>query len=330
MRKIPAALAVLGLAAVGLAGCSLPGSSDCPAPGAADSERRSISVTVSGQTDDAPEVERLHAVPHRRRPSFEDVVTGDGHRDHATTVSSIVLDITHRRAARRARRSSTTGYDGDLSRVLAGVALDRGRSRASSDALQCATEGSRVVVALPPGGIEAETAASLGLGEDDSAVAVVDVRKVYLPKADGANQFNVGTRPAHCRARTRRPPGHHRPRRRRRPTDLVVQTLKKGDGAVVTGDAPVRVHYTGRHLGRQHRVRHDVGRRAGSRSTLDAMRPGLRRGARGSDRRLAGPRRHPAGPGYGDQAQGQIPADSTLVFVVDILGIDQPALPPTP
>ena len=26
--------------------------------------------------------------------------------------------------------------------------------------------------------------------------------------------------------------------------------------------------------------------------------------------------------GYGDQAQGNIPADSTLVFVIDILGID--------
>ena len=33
----------------------------------------------------------------------------------------------------------------------------------------------------------------------------------------------------------------------------------------------------------------------------------------------------PPDQAYGDQAQGQIPADSTLVFVVDILGIDQPA-----
>jgi len=32
----------------------------------------------------------------------------------------------------------------------------------------------------------------------------------------------------------------------------------------------------------------------------------------------------PPDQAYGDQAQGQIPADSTLVFVVDILGIDQP------
>jgi peptidylprolyl isomerase len=31
----------------------------------------------------------------------------------------------------------------------------------------------------------------------------------------------------------------------------------------------------------------------------------------------------PPDQGYGDQAQGPIPADSTLVFVVDILGIDQ-------
>ena len=29
------------------------------------------------------------------------------------------------------------------------------------------------------------------------------------------------------------------------PTEVIVQTIKKGDGPVVTGDEPVRVHYTG-------------------------------------------------------------------------------------
>ena len=29
------------------------------------------------------------------------------------------------------------------------------------------------------------------------------------------------------------------------PDEVVVEVLKKGDGEVVTGDAPVRVHYTG-------------------------------------------------------------------------------------
>ena len=58
---------------------------------------------------------------------------------------------------------------------------------------------------------------------------------------------------------------------------------------------------------------------------LETMLPGFAEALDRSDRRLAGPRGHPAGPGYGDQAQGQIPADSTLVFVIDILGIDQPA-----
>jgi peptidylprolyl isomerase len=30
----------------------------------------------------------------------------------------------------------------------------------------------------------------------------------------------------------------------------------------------------------------------------------------------------PPDQGYGDQAQGAIPADSTLVFVIDVLGLD--------
>jgi FKBP-type peptidyl-prolyl cis-trans isomerase len=32
----------------------------------------------------------------------------------------------------------------------------------------------------------------------------------------------------------------------------------------------------------------------------------------------------PPEQGYGDQAQGAIPANSTLVFVIDILGLDEP------
>ena len=81
------------------------------------------------------------------------------------------------------------------------------------DALHCATEGSRVVVALPPGGVEAETAASNGLAEDESAIAVIDLHKVYLSKADGSLVYNTGRGLPIRGARTRRPPRRHHPRR---------------------------------------------------------------------------------------------------------------------
>ena len=216
-----------------------------------------------------------------------------------------------------------TNYDGDLSRVSP-VARWMEVVPGLQDVLHCATEGSRIVVALPPGGIEAATASSLGLGEDDSAVAVIDIRKVYLPKADGAIQFNVGSGlPTVVRAPDGRPgiivPDAEPPDRTGRP-DLI-----KGDGEEVTGDDPVRVHYTGLTWDGQHGVRHDVGRRAGVDRPRRRCCPGFAEALTGQTVGSQVLVVIPPDQGYGDQAQGQIPADSTLVFVVDILGIDQPA-----
>ena len=112
------------------------------------------------------------------------------------------------------------------------------------DALECATEGSRVVAVIAPDDIDAGAASTIGLAEGDSAVAVVDVRKVYLPKADGRDQFVEGRGlPTVVRA-SDGTPGIMIPDAAP-PDEVVVQVLKKGDGEVVTGDDPVRVHYTG-------------------------------------------------------------------------------------
>jgi hypothetical protein len=105
--------------------------------------------------------------------------------------------------------------------------------------VQCARPGSRVAVALPPKGVSSDS--GLSLGSKDSSVAVVDVEKVYLTKADGADQYNAGFGlPVVVRTDTGRPglivPDGSAP------SDLVIQTLKKGDGAAVTGKDPVRIH----------------------------------------------------------------------------------------
>jgi len=152
-------------------------------------------------------------------------------------------------------------------------------------------------------------------------VAVVDVRKVYLPKADGADQFNVGQGlPSVVRGPDGRP-GIIVPDAAP-PSELVVQTLKKGDGPTVTGDAPVRVHYTG--VTWDDRAVFETTWDAEPQSVdLETMIPGF---AEALDGQTVGSQVLvviPPDQGYGDQAQGPVPADSTLVFVVDILGIDQ-------
>lgn len=318
MRKIPAFLAVLGLVAVGLVGCSLPGTNACAR---ADSPDTTVlnAVTVSGATGEAPEVE-VYTPFHTTTAAFEDTVVGEG-----TQITSdpqlVAIEISITSGA-TGETLIETNYDGDLS-TPSPVSRWKEVVPGLADALQCATEGSRVVVALPPGGIEPATAESLEMADDDSAIAVIDILKVYLAHADGAPQFNVGTGlPTVVRAHDGRP-GIIVPEAVP-PTELVVQTVLKGTGPVVTGDAPVRVHYTG--LTWAERTVFETTWDADPTSIdletmLDGFSEALVGQTVGSQVMIV----IPPDEAYGDQVQGPIPANSTLVFVVDILGIDQAA-----
>lgn len=238
MRKIPVALAILGLAAVGLTGCGLPaGYASCPRP-TSDTSAADL-VKVSGDAGAEPDV-TIRTPFHVDSTSFGDIEEGDGPAISAQN-QPVVLDL-QIVSGETGEVLVSTPYDGDLSRVNT-----YGRwiqaVPALETALQCATEGTRTVIALAPGDIEAETAASLGLGEEDSAVAVVDVQKVYLPHAQGSLVYNdaLGL-PTVVRAPDGRPgiivPDATAPK------DLVAQTLIKGAGPTVSGDDSIRVQYT--------------------------------------------------------------------------------------
>ncbi len=319
MRKIPAALVVLGLVTAGLTGCSLPGSgagsSDCSRPAVANPDVMDL-IKVTGDTDQEPEVD-VYTPLHASELAFEDVVTGDG---TAITADNqlMVLDV--------ALFSATTGesivataYDGDLSRVSS-PSQWTSNFPGFEDALHCATEGSRIAVAMSPEDLGEGVADGFRIADDESLVAVVDVRKVYLAAANGQNQFNSGFGlPTVVRA----PDGHPgliipdgQP-----PADLVVQTLKKGDGEKVTGDQPVRVHYTGVVWGEDQPFDTTWDGEAAS-LTLDSVVPGFAQALEGQTVGSQVLAVIPPDQGYGDQEQSGIPAGSTLVFVIDILGLD--------
>lgn len=236
MPKFPVAFAILGLTAVALVGCSAPGSSDCARTVTDDSALDLVDVT--GSADAAPNVDVY--TPFRvSAPAYGDVEQGDGEIPITSADQLVVLDVTLV-SGESGETLVATPYDGDLSRVFP-LSQWTQTLPALDEALQCATEGARVVAALDPSSFEDEAAASLGLAEDESAIAVVDVRKVYLPAADGDLQFNSGMGlPAVVRAPDGRP-GVIVPEGAP-PTDLVVQTLAKGDGPEVTADTPVRIH----------------------------------------------------------------------------------------
>ena len=111
-------------------------------------------VTVSGSTEEAPKVE-VYTPFVATETAFSDEVAGEG-----TAITEdgqlVVLDVSVVAGA-TGETLVASGYDGDLSRVFP-VSRWVEIFPAFEDALHCATEGSRIVVALTPGDVEAETA----------------------------------------------------------------------------------------------------------------------------------------------------------------------------
>lgn len=242
MRRFPALIAVLGLAAAVLVGCSSsPTASSCQAPADTDPATMGL-ITVTGSADATPAVS-VRTPFHTSTTQFKTVTKGTGDVPITRDSQLLVLDLTLSDGT-TGRPLVKTSYDGDLSRVYPvsqwtkTIGLTGVRA-----ALQCATAGARIAVALAPKDVHADTLQGLGVSTDDSLIAVLDVRKVYLPAANGALVYNQGWGlPDVVRAPDGRPgvvvPDGPAPK------NMTVQVLKRGSGQVVNGDAPVRVHET--------------------------------------------------------------------------------------
>ncbi|MGW2094094.1 FKBP-type peptidyl-prolyl cis-trans isomerase [Promicromonospora sukumoe] len=102
------------------------------------------------------------------------------------------------------------------------------------------------------------------------------------------------------------------------PTELVVQPLIEGDGAEVTKDQTVTVQYAGCLLDG---TSFDSSWSRGTPTSfpLNGVIPGWTNGIAGQKVGSQVLLVVPADQGYGEQENGAIPANSTLVFVVDIL-----------
>jgi hypothetical protein len=312
VRRTPALLAAAALIAVGLVGCSsAPAPSACPAPSSALNL-----IQVSGDLGSEPRVE-VNAPFHADSTAGEVVSAGDG-LVFSSEDQTALLDVAVY-SGETGDPLVSTSFTGDIASTPSLAQLSQ-TFPGLGGALECATEGSRVAVAMAPDGIAPEAVASLGLSEGESAVLVVDLRKVYLAKADGADQF-VESRglPTVVRAPDGRPgiivPDTDAP------DDLVVQVLKRGDGAEVTGDAPVRVAYTGIAWGEDEPFDSSWGKEPLS-VDLESVVPGFADALRGQTVGSQILAVIPPDQGYGDADQGAIPGGSTLVFVIDILGLD--------
>lgn len=321
MRKLPAVIAVVGLAVAFLAGCSSASSSasaDCTRTSSSDTGAVDL-VTVTGAQDVVPTV-AVNTPLHADSTQYHDLKTGSG-----TPITGeeqlVVLDISLT-SGTTGKTLVSTPYDGDLSRVFP---MSRWIQSfpGFKTALHCATAGTRVAVALPPGAIEAKTAESLKIGKDDTTVGVIDVRKVYLTKADGADQYNQSWGlPTVVRAPDGRP-GIIVPDATP-PSTLVIQVLKRGTGEVIAADTPVRLAYTG--VTWAERTVFDTTWDADPKSVmLSSMVKGFATAVKGQTVGSQIMVVVPPDQGYGDTQQGAVAKNSTLVYVIDILGIDAAA-----
>lgn len=314
MRRIPAAIAVIGLSALALVGCSSGGSAAAScAPSAASSPALDL-INASG-AQGSPSATLTDPV-YVDATAVETVTAGEGRR-----ITSEAQDVVF----------SVAIADGTTGQTLVSSSVPVQPLSSWEDhyaglvkMMMCATEGSRLVGAIPASDLSADAAANFGLAEDASVAVVLDVQQVYLAAADGAPQFNDRRgMPSVVLAPDGRP-GIIVPDAQA-PDDLVVEVLKKGDGPAVGGDDSIRVHYTGLTWADREVFDSTWEKGASVALTLDGVVDGF---AQALDGQTVGSQLLvviPPSLGYGDEATGSIPAGSTLVFVIDILGVDAPA-----
>lgn len=177
-------------------------------------------------------------------------------------------------------------------------------------ALECATIGSRTVSVFPAGALGdgsqafvlvADALEELPTRADGAEVAPAEGMPEVSFDDDGVPTITMPDAPA--------------------PTEVRVENLREGDGDVVNPGDQVIVQYTGALYdgGDVFDSSWDRGVPAQFSTTgvVDGFRQALEGQTVGSQVVVV----IPPAQGYGDQAQGEIPANSTLVFVVDILGV---------
>jgi peptidylprolyl isomerase len=321
VRKVPALIATAGLVLATLTACSS-GSADagCTAPVSSGDASKLVSVT--GDFGSAPTVD--FPTPLKTTTTQRSEII-DGSGPGLVEGQKVQVDLSVFNATTGEAIEEST-YDGTS---MASFVLNDQTLTGLTDGLLCAQVGSRVAVVAsaadtfgPTGGNEA-----MGVAADDSLVFVLDVVKSYLTRADGADQLPVAGLPAVVLAEDGTP-GITIPSAEP-PTELKVGVLKKGDGETVTDGSTVTVHYTG--VIWDTKEVFDSSWAAGApaafvaadgSTTEGGVIPGFANALIGQTVGSQIVAVLPPDQAYGDQATDTIPAGSTLVFVVDILGVD--------
>lgn len=234
MRRRPALLSALtaaALVAVALAGCAPTGRGPGNQPAGCTPEfpsgNASDAVKVTGAAGKTPKATFPTPIVAK---SSEVTVAKAGHGMTAQKGSMVDIDVTLYNA-KTGKSVAATAYDGSsFLRAIAGKGLppQSGAVTPSSiaDALVCAQAGSRIVLTSPNKKVNA------GISGLTSAVAVIDVNAVYLGKADGVNQLPKDGMPDVITAVDGQP--GIVVQELQKPDTVRTETVKAGGGATVT------------------------------------------------------------------------------------------------
>ncbi|MET4782539.1 FKBP-type peptidyl-prolyl cis-trans isomerase [Glaciihabitans sp. UYNi722] len=317
MRKTTALIAALALLASLTACASGPGSNGCDP--LVSSGNASSAVTATGKFGTAPKV-KFPTPLYTKSNEKTQVIAGKG--APIQDGQPVALDVTILNGTNgKVLQSSSYAADG-----FSLVTVGKSSIPSVTEALRCATVGSRVViVGSPKDSHSGQADDANGIGKNDSFVYVVDVRNSFLAKADGANQIPQNDMPLVVTTADGTP-GISIPSSTA-PKSLKIDVLKQGSGTKVKTGNYLIVQYTGVPWSLTDKKPFDS---TWSEHQASVIQVGAASVSTGLSKALVGQRvgsqvlvvAPPKDAAVAD-GSGKAPTDNTSVYVVDILGIAQ-------
>jgi FKBP-type peptidyl-prolyl cis-trans isomerase len=321
VRKSVALIVAAGLLAA-LAGCSSSSDSAAGCTPAVTAGSASNLISAPGDFNTAPKVTTPTPFDAETTEATT-LITGTGAvlpADGIASANYTIIDAT------TGATITATPYDGTTSATfpLAGFSIP-----GVVKGLTCATAGSRVAIAISPADGLGDNGTQYGVAPTDSLVAVVDLTHAFATRASGSIQPAQAGFPGVVRGPDGRP-GITIPSGAV-PTDLKVATLIKGTGAPIAENDTVMVQYTAVVWADKSIVTSTwqdgsptVAQASSTAPLSQTLVPSLVGQTIGSQYIAV----VPPSAGYGSTASTDpvVPANSTLVYVVDVLGV----LPPAP
>lgn len=313
VRRLAAVLFALVFTTSTLTACA--GTASGPQPGSA-----SNAVHLEGEFGTNPSI-KIDSPASADEVQCTTVIAGKG--DRAGLGQMITVDVGIYNGT-NGELIQSTSFDGSDTQDFV---IQEGLLPGLVTGFTCVTEGSRVVIAVPPADAFGETGnTELGIAGTDTLLFVVDTHHVYLAKASGSKQDPEDGMPTVTLDSTGKPsvtiPTGTAP------TEQGISTLIAGKGAKVASGDNVVVHYSG-YLWSDG-TQFDSSWENGS-PTRFMVGDGVEitgEVIQGFSNAIIGQTVGsqivtviPPELGYGAEEKTTIPANSTLVFVIDILGI---------